>query len=213
MVEIGGLLVVVLIPLVFNPLDTNAFEPLKATVFQIVTLLMVLAAFVPHVAGLHSGQVINLAYLWYAATVLLATVFTVEVRRSLWTARATADGALTLLSGVIFCCLLGQALTTRRQVTRLLLALVIGSVPVTVYGLLQAAGLDPLIWVSDSVSPVLSTVGRSNYLAAYLAMVIPFTLALWQSDRACAAHNDSTLSSFADCEGCSSRLHPRPNPT
>ena len=43
MVEIGGLLVVVLIPLVFNPLDTNAFEPLKATVFQIVTLLMVLA--------------------------------------------------------------------------------------------------------------------------------------------------------------------------
>lgn len=181
MMEVGGLLVVMLVPLVFNPLDVNAFEAPKAALFQIVTLLMILAALALPAAGLRSGKVILLPYLLYAAAIVLATIFSVDVRRSLWTARATADGALTLLSGVIFCWLLGRALITRRQVMRLTLALVIGSVPVTVYGLLQAAGLDPLIWVSDSVSPVLSTVGRSNYLAAYLAMVMPFTLALWQS--------------------------------
>jgi len=179
--EVGGLLVVILIPLVFDPLDVNAFEPIKAAVFQIITLLMLLAALLPPASALRSGDMPRWPYLLYAGAVLLATIFSVDVRRSLWTARTTADGALALLSGVVFCWLLGQALTTRPQVMRLLRALVIGSVPVTVYGLLQAAGLDPLVWISDSVSPVLSTVGRSNYLAAYLAMVIPFTLALWQS--------------------------------
>ena len=192
--EVGGLLVAVLTPLVFNPLDVNAFEPLKAAVFQIVTLLMLLAALLPPASALRSGGMARWPYLLYAGAILLATIFSVDVRRSLWTARTTADGALTLLSGVIFCWLLGQALTTRRQMTRLLGALVIGSVPVTVYGLLQAAGLDPLVWVSDSVSPVLSTVGRSNYLAAYLAMVMPFTLALWRSgDEGQPAHRFGLL--------------------
>lgn len=194
-VEWGGLLVAILVPLAFNPLDANAFEPLKAALFQTITLLMILAALAPQVARLRSAvpqasgsssvgpQANDLRYLFYAAAILLATVFSVDVRRSLWTARPTADGTLTLLSGVIFCWLLGQTLTTRRQVLRLTLALVIGSVPVTIYGLLQATGLDPLVWISDSVSPVLSTVGRSNYLAAYLVMVMPFTLALWQSGQ------------------------------
>ncbi len=41
---------------------------------------------------------------------------------------------------------------------------------------MQALGLDPLPWVTDSVSPVHSTIGRSNFLGAYIAMLIPFTL-------------------------------------
>jgi putative inorganic carbon (HCO3(-)) transporter len=59
---------------------------------------------------------------------------------------------------------------------RLITALLLGSVAVAVYGLAQYVGLDPLPWITDSVSPVLSTLGRSNFLGAYLAMVIPFTL-------------------------------------
>ena len=187
-VEMGGLLVVILVPLVFNPLDANAFEPLKAALFQTITLLMALAVLCSQMArgraaapSPFAGPLRHDPWHWcYAAAILLATVFSVDVRRSLWTARPTADGALTLLSGVSFCWLLSRALTTRRQTQRLALALVIGSVPVTIYGLLQATGLDPLVWISDSVSPVLSTVGRSNYLAAYLVMVMPFTLALWR---------------------------------
>lgn len=190
-VEIGGLLVVLLVPLAFNPLQSNAFEPLKATLFQVITLLMALAVVIapfgraagPDNPGSGSPSpaprlVSGWPYLALAAAIALATIFAADVQRSLWTARPTADGTLTWLSGVLFCWLLGQALSKQRQATRLTRALVIGSAPVTVYGLIQAAGLDPLVWISDSVSPVLSTVGRSNYLAAYLVMVMPFTLAL-----------------------------------
>jgi hypothetical protein len=31
-------------------------------------------------------------------------------------------------------------------------------------------------WITDSVSPALSTVGQSNFLGAYLAIVAPFIL-------------------------------------
>ncbi len=40
---------------------------------------------------------------------------------------------------------------------------------------MQALRLDPLAWQSDSSSPVLSTVGRSNFLGTYLVLIIPLT--------------------------------------
>ncbi len=47
----------------------------------------------------------------------------------------------------------------------------------TAYGLLQALGLDPIDWQTDAASPVLSTVGRANFLGSYLVLVAPLTAA------------------------------------
>jgi len=52
------------------------------------------------------------------------------------------------------------------------------TVPVIIYGFIQYSGLDSLTWASSSPSPVFSTLGRSNFLGAYLAMTLPFTLAM-----------------------------------
>ncbi len=54
-------------------------------------------------------------------------------------------------------------------------ALVIGSVPVLIYALLQAVGLDPIRW-DINFRPVFSTFGNSPKLAGYLAMIAPLTL-------------------------------------
>jgi len=55
--------------------------------------------------------------------------------------------------------------------------LVLGSVPVVCYALLQACGLDPWQWdIEIGSSPVFGTLGRSNYLASYLVLVLPLTL-------------------------------------
>jgi hypothetical protein len=64
---------------------------------------------------------------------------------------------------------------TRQHVDLLWRALVWASAPVVLYGLLQALRLDPLAWQSDSSSPILSTVGRSNFLGTYLVLIIPLT--------------------------------------
>jgi O-antigen ligase len=95
---------------------------------------------------------------------------------SLWGGRDNPQGTITVLCTVIFSLLIADGLRTHAQFNRMVSALILGSVPVAVYGLSQFFGLDPLPWITDSVSPVLSTLGRSNFLGAYLAMVVPFTL-------------------------------------
>lgn len=52
------------------------------------------------------------------------------------------------------------------------------AVPVTAYGLLQAAGVDPLGWqLVEGGPPVFSTFGNANFYAAFLGVVVP--LAVW----------------------------------
>jgi putative inorganic carbon (HCO3(-)) transporter len=62
-------------------------------------------------------------------------------------------------------------------VERLLTIIAWGSAPIVVYGFLQAARLDLFDWHIDAASPVLSTIGRNNFLGSYLVLVIPLTLA------------------------------------
>ncbi len=63
-------------------------------------------------------------------------------------------------------------------------ALVWGSAPVVLYGLVQALGVDPVPWQTDAASRVLSTVGRANFLGSYLVLVFPLTVvAAWLASR------------------------------
>lgn len=89
---------------------------------------------------------------------------------------STSLGAVNVLSLVLLFLLAASALRSHRQMERLVSALIVGSVPVALYGWVQVLMWDPLDWSGGSLSPVHSTAGYSLYLGAYLAMVIPFTL-------------------------------------
>jgi putative inorganic carbon (HCO3(-)) transporter len=193
-VEIGGLAVVLFLPLCFNPFATTPFEPAKVALFRGITVGMVMALTASSLLnhrnrslsarfrcwigplGLSANNPLALFVLIYAAAYTLATVTSIDSRLSLWGSSDNPQGTITVLSAVVFFLLMADALRTKEQLDRIVKALLLGSVPVAGYGLVQYLGLDPLDWITDSVSPVLSTMGRSNFLGAYLAMVIPFTL-------------------------------------
>ncbi|MGH9336556.1 MAG: O-antigen ligase family protein, partial [Vicinamibacteria bacterium] len=82
---------------------------------------------------------------------------------------------LTLLGLVGLYFILSRSRQTRDERARLLDAVLLSTIPLALYGLLQYVGLDPLPWLTDSVSPVLATMGRSNFLGAYMAMAVPLT--------------------------------------
>ncbi len=194
-VEAGGLVIVLFLPLCFNPFATPPFEPAKVALFRGITFGMTIAStaafllnpqdgslcarrrFWTALFGLRTNNPLTLPVLTYAAAYVLATVTSVDPLLSLWGSRDNPQGAITVLSVMVFFLLIANALRTRGQLDRMTATLLLGSIPVAVYGLSQYVGLDPLDWITDSVSPVLSTMGRSNFLGSYLAMVIPFTLA------------------------------------
>lgn len=188
----GGLAAALLLPLWFNPYADIPFEPVKIVLFRAITVGMTLAWLGSRVLGWRERSMTAegtaasverpLLLIWavlaYAAVVLLATVASVNRRLSLWGTPDNPHGVVTILVGVLFFLLLASTLRQPKNVIRLVQVLILASVPVTLYGFVQALGLDPLPWVSDSVSPVHATLGRSNFLGAYLAMVAPWTLAM-----------------------------------
>lgn len=54
-------------------------------------------------------------------------------------------------------------------------ATTVGAVPVTLYALVQLAGADPFVWTGD-LAGVFSTMANPNFLAGFLAVVLPLSL-------------------------------------
>ena len=187
--EIGWLLAATAVPFVFNPWGSSAFELPKTALLRALVLLMGVAALAQAVAGRRQqthGPTISLlvpALLLGGAT-LLATVLSTNPHVSFWGSYERQQGLLTQGAYLALFLLTAANLRSREQVDRLWRTIVWGSAPVTIYGLLQAAGLDPISWHTTGASPVLSTAGRSNFFGSYLVIVVPLTVArLFQTRR------------------------------
>lgn len=176
-VEGGGILIALGLPLVFNPWARSPFEPVKEAYFRIIVLAMAVAAIGAWIIGprrpskMLENPLLIPALLWAGAYVA-ATLTSINPRTSIQVEGKT----VTIFCVVLLLALIGNELRSFSQIDRLVTMVILGSIPTALYGILQFCGLDPLPWVTDSVSPVLSTLGRSNFLGAYLAAVTPFTL-------------------------------------
>ncbi|MAU01216.1 MAG: hypothetical protein CL608_29075 [Anaerolineaceae bacterium] len=110
-----------------------------------------------------------------ALVLLVTTVTAVNPRLSLWGSYERSQGAVTLLTYLLLLLLAVDHFRTVWQAKRLLTAVVLTNIPLVLFGLAQAVGWNPFYLVSDARSPVFATLGRANFLGAYLAMLVPLT--------------------------------------
>jgi len=90
-----------------------------------------------------------------------------------------ANGLLTQLSYfVLFGCVATQIDPDRSR--RLLFVIILTAIPICLLGLAQAGGWQPLPVITDARSPITTTLGRANFTGAYLALLLPLTLAAAQ---------------------------------
>ena len=174
--------IVLLLPVYFNPLAEGTFEPAKVQFFRYGTLAAALLLVVTRLrgkgrpeAGFRANPLCRVVAL-YAVTRLVATLFSIDPWIS-WRGLSDKHGTDTLLVTLFFFFLVARAARTEASRSRIVGALALSSVPVMVYALAQLFGLDPLTWDTDAISPMVSTLGRSNFVGAFLAVVAPFTLA------------------------------------
>lgn len=109
---------------------------------------------------------------------ILATTAAVDPALSLWGSYERGQGLLTQLAYLLLFVLVAGRLRTLAQARRLISALVWPATILVVLGSAQAFGWQPLPLLTDGRSPVYATLGRSNFLGAYLALLLPLTLAL-----------------------------------
>ncbi len=104
---------------------------------------------------------------------IIATIFSVVPGVSWWGGYQRSQGTYTFLSYVIFFLVIVFNMRERRQLERLISFILLGNIPVALYGLLQHYKADPLQWQGDVVFRVTSTMGNAIFISAYLIMVLP----------------------------------------
>ncbi len=183
-IEAGWLVTAMAVPLFFNIYSSRVFEPDKLTLLRSIALVMCLAwAIKAFEGGITKERVVVffslplvIPTLILAGVYLLTTATSIVPRVSLWGSYQRLQGSYTTLSYVVIFFLTLLTLKTRRQLDRLVTVMVIVSLPVALYGIVQHFKLDPLPWVGDVTYRVASSMGNSIFVAAYLIMVVPLTL-------------------------------------
>lgn len=207
LVEGACLTLAAAVPLVFDPWSRSPFVLPKLAVVHTGTAVLALAWVLEHWRhGRHGRQPTPALqhlrpYLVPATALFLvslaSTLLAVSPTTSLFGSYERGQGWLTLASYLLLTLLVGTGLrpaglpdisNTRNPaeasgVQRLFRTLAFVSIPVFLVGVGQAAGLGAEGLVSDSSSAMLSTLGRSNFMAAFLAMTLPLSVGLFWVEK------------------------------
>jgi tetratricopeptide (TPR) repeat protein len=204
LIEAGWLAALILVPVFFNIYSARTFEPDKLTLMRSIVLVMALAWLIKlaetgigtalsdsdaeitdetSAAGTRQGvhKVLDIPLFLPTALLVLAyiisTVFSISPKVALWGSYQRMQGTYTALSYIVIFALMATHLRTRAQVNRLVTTIILTSLPVGLYGIVQHYGLDPLPWAGDVTKRVASNMGNAIFVASYLIMIIPLILA------------------------------------
>lgn len=182
-IEAGWLVLAAGLPLFTAPWGRNSFELPKASLLWATVALMGaawLAGCRRYTTPLQQDRDLRSACgalaLVTAVSIILSTLFSVNPLLSAQGSYDRMQGAITLLCFLALFLLAAACLREPAQIRGLLAAISWGSAPVVAYAFLQLLGLDPLDWRVEG-SPVISFLGRSNFVGAYLVLVLPLTVA------------------------------------
>lgn len=187
--EAAWLAAIVVVPIFFNIYSSRIFEPDKIVVLRTLSLLM-LGAWI--VKLIEQGEIRWNNFEWkgsilktirsipmllpvvgLALIYIISTLFSVTPRISFWGSYQRLQGTYTALSYlIVFAALIGN-LRRKEQIERIVTAIILSSLPVSLYGILQRISIDPVPWGGNVSNRIASNMGNSIFVAAYLIMVIP----------------------------------------
>ena len=191
-IEAGWLLAVILTPLFFNIHSSRVFEPDKLTLLRSVALLMCMAWLVKFVdqRGWKNSHWLNwksddsiwrqpfaLLIALLALVYIVSAIFSVTPAVSWLGSYQRLQGTYTTLSYIVVFTLMSTTMRSRLQLQRLVTTIIIISIPVSLYAMLQHFGLDPLPWGGNTQTRVAGHMGNAIFVSAYLIMVTPLTIA------------------------------------
>ncbi|MBM3134639.1 MAG: tetratricopeptide repeat protein [Chloroflexi bacterium] len=198
-IEAGWIIAVIVAPLFFDVYTAEVFEPDKITLVRSVALLMVLAWIVRTVEqalggkpatsteaparslgdwlrGIQARNPLALPTLALVLAYLIATAFSVTPAFSLWGSYKRLQGTYSTFSYIVIFFLAASTIRSRAQLERAVTTVLLTSLPISLYGLIQHFKMDPLPWAGDVVSRVASNMGNPIFVAAYLIMPVPLAI-------------------------------------
>ncbi len=187
--EAGWLAALIVAPLFFDVYSSRVFEPDKISLVRSLALLMIVAWVVKQIETgmrmsfrgslrtLFRDNPLMLPTLAVVVAYIIATVFSVAPEVSFWGSYQRLQGTYTTLSYIAIFSITASSLRTRAQLNRAIDTILVVSLPIALYGVLQHFDLDPLPWGGDVKNRIASNMGNSIFVAAYMIMIVPLALA------------------------------------
>jgi len=186
LVETGWLAAVMVVPIFFDVWSSRVFEPDKLTLLRSLALLILAASFVvwgqsgmpaPTPARIRAWLATPLVapVVAMTAAIALSTALSRLPALSVWGSYNRLQGLYTWSAYVVLFGAIVLFLRDRAQLERLVLAIILPSLPIALYAVVQRFGQDPMPWLGNVTRRVASTMGNSIFVAAYLIMVVPLT--------------------------------------
>lgn len=190
-IEAGWLFALGLLPLYINFLSRRGYSAGKAYLLRVIVVLMVAAWLIKLFDGAPERGVRQaIAPLWknplalpvaaYLSILVLTTLTSVAPALSFHGSFLRLQGTYTMLMYIALFCLMALNLRTREQFDRIITVLLLVSLPISLYGIVQELGWDPHRYLGSRVTlmwRVRSTLGNHLFLGGYLIMIMPWCAA------------------------------------
>lgn len=197
-IEAGWLAALIVVPLFFNVHSSRVFEPDKLSLLRSIALIMAVAWLAKlvneglgsrHQAGRGGPEEpptsfwqrvrstpLVLPTLALVLVYLISTLLSIHPRVSWWGSYQRLQGTYTTYSYILIFFLVLGHLRRPEQWRRIAYVIILTSLPISIYGMLQKTGLDPLPWGGNVQRRVASNMGNAIFVAAYLLMAFFITL-------------------------------------
>jgi len=193
-IEAGWLVCLITIPLSFDLFSKQVFEPDKQALFRWVVGIMTAAWSLTNVSSLGSldprkiypciKRILNTPLVGPVIVLftsyLVSSIFSISPQDSWLGSHIRSQGTFTLVCSLIFFLLVWRNLRTAEQWRRVLYVIMFTSVPISLFGIAQYCGLDPILWgkvVEDEIGiRVSSTLGNPIFFGAYCTFPLIISL-------------------------------------
>jgi len=185
--ESGWLAAIVVVPILLNVHSEGAFEQDKLPLLRSIAVVMAVGLVVHALeegrrVWTVAGQPIWCVPLVKPALLLtsaycVSTFFSIAPHLSLLGSYERTQGTYTWLSYVTIFFAIILLVREQQQSQRVATATILASLPPAAYAVVQHFGYDPIQWGTDVTGRAHGTTGNPIFLAAFLIMVVPLTLA------------------------------------
>jgi len=180
-IEYSFYLLFFFVPLILTPWNYELFEYNKIMLTYGLTIIIAGAWFGKSILAKKfriQRTPLDLPILIFLISQLLSFYFSIDRHVSIWGYYSRFNGGL--LSTVSYILLYYAFVTNfpREKLAKLFSFILTSGALVALYGILEHFGIDKNIWLQDVQNRVFSTLGQPNWLAAYLVILLPITIAL-----------------------------------
>lgn len=180
-IEVTHLIIFFMVPLILWPHTSELFELNKIYLIYLAAAILLTLEILKTISSKNlvlSRPALAIPGLLFLAALLVATTTSTNMHASLFGNYGRFHGGLLswLAYGVIYLSLVQQTKETYLNIIKVSLA---ASIIVAGWGILERLGIDASYWEQDVQARVFSTLGQPNWLAAYLAMLIPWAISFY----------------------------------